>query len=452
MLSIFAAVGVATAQQQYIVTNNAPSGPGSFRQAIINMNNAGLSPNEIRFQLSGSRLINITSQLPSIQRSVAINPNAVPGIILDGGGGSGNALTFAESTAQVSNVTGLEIRNFSGIGVVIAPTNTNERVNIFNCYIHDNECGVKMDTGSFHSISANCVIASHDLFGVSIGQSVQGVQIFNSAIQDTQNAGIRLAGSNHTVSGCFIVSNGQTEPVNVDFGGVVFGSINTSASNCTVSNCTLAANTPYGAKFAAGSTNKIIQNEIYLNTTKGIRTVAVPLAPPTLSHFVIDNVHGKVIVRANVSGNANIQLRVEVFTGYIPLDQGAVFCDDETVTLNSSGQGTVLFSFDRNEVFQARAVSANPVPFTIDHQDRLVATSTTAGSFGSNTSEFSAISFPTLPGDYNLDGNVDAADNVIWRNNEGATNAVYTQGDGNFDRTVNQADYDIWRSNYGATP
>jgi hypothetical protein len=196
----------------------------------------------------------------------------------------------------------------------------------------------------------------------------------------------------------------------------------------------------------------VTANEIYLNNTKGIRTVSLPLAPPALSHFVVDNVHGRIIVKATVSGNANTQLRVEVFVAFQPSDQGSVFCDDENVMLNSSGQGTVLFSFNRNEIFQARAVSPNPISFTIDHEDQLVATSTIAGSFGANTSEFSSLSSPTLPGDYNLNGSVDAADSVIWRNNEGATNAVYTQGDANFDGTVNQADYDIWRSNFGGTP
>ena len=39
-----------------------------------------------------------------------------------------------------------------------------------------------------------------------------------------------------------------------------------------------------------------------------------------------------------------------------------------------------------------------------------------------------------LPGDYNLDGTVDAADYVVWRKSDG------TQGG-----------YDAWRNNYGRT-
>ena len=42
-----------------------------------------------------------------------------------------------------------------------------------------------------------------------------------------------------------------------------------------------------------------------------------------------------------------------------------------------------------------------------------------------------------IPGDYNFDGTVDAADYVVWRKHDGTT---YTQ-----------ADYDLWRANFGAT-
>jgi hypothetical protein len=48
-----------------------------------------------------------------------------------------------------------------------------------------------------------------------------------------------------------------------------------------------------------------------------------------------------------------------------------------------------------------------------------------------------AVAFPTLAGDFNHDGTVDAADYVVWRKGLGTT---YTQ-----------ADYDAWRVNFGRT-
>lgn len=51
------------------------------------------------------------------------------------------------------------------------------------------------------------------------------------------------------------------------------------------------------------------------------------------------------------------------------------------------------------------------------------------------------------PGDYNLDGAVDAADYVIWRHNVGLMQpSLEADGDGN--GIVNQADYDVWRNNF----
>ncbi len=50
----------------------------------------------------------------------------------------------------------------------------------------------------------------------------------------------------------------------------------------------------------------------------------------------------------------------------------------------------------------------------------------------------------TLPGDYNFDNRVDAADYTVWRDSLGAT-GLGLAADGNRDGVVNQADYHIWR-------
>ena len=53
------------------------------------------------------------------------------------------------------------------------------------------------------------------------------------------------------------------------------------------------------------------------------------------------------------------------------------------------------------------------------------------------TGEVTLAGQPTIPGDFNLDGTVDAADYVVWRKNPGG---VYTP-----------ADYTTWRTNFGQT-
>lgn len=54
-----------------------------------------------------------------------------------------------------------------------------------------------------------------------------------------------------------------------------------------------------------------------------------------------------------------------------------------------------------------------------------------------------------LPGDYNLDGGVDADDYEVWRGEFASTLAL--DADGNSNGTVDAADYVVWRRNLGAS-
>jgi hypothetical protein len=60
---------------------------------------------------------------------------------------------------------------------------------------------------------------------------------------------------------------------------------------------------------------------------------------------------------------------------------------------------------------------------------------------------------PGLPGDYNGNGVVDAADYVVWRKNLGGNASVFAAGSRDPANTgpVSQADYNAWRANFGKT-
>src|SRR4051812_49645194 len=55
-----------------------------------------------------------------------------------------------------------------------------------------------------------------------------------------------------------------------------------------------------------------------------------------------------------------------------------------------------------------------------------------------------------LPGDYNVDTNVDAADYVTWRKSLGTINVpAFTLADGDGDTIIGQGDYNVWRGDFG---
>jgi hypothetical protein len=54
---------------------------------------------------------------------------------------------------------------------------------------------------------------------------------------------------------------------------------------------------------------------------------------------------------------------------------------------------------------------------------------------------------PTLPGDYNGNGQVDAADYTVWRNTLGSRTSLSADGDG--DGLIDQGDYVVWKNGYG---
>ncbi|QDT67887.1 hypothetical protein MalM25_07950 [Planctomycetes bacterium MalM25] len=56
-----------------------------------------------------------------------------------------------------------------------------------------------------------------------------------------------------------------------------------------------------------------------------------------------------------------------------------------------------------------------------------------------------------LPGDFNGDLTVDAADYTVWRDNLGAMDESLIGGAGDGSGEVDQGDYDIWKYNYGAS-
>ncbi|HEX3598708.1 MAG TPA: dockerin type I domain-containing protein, partial [Lacipirellulaceae bacterium] len=59
-------------------------------------------------------------------------------------------------------------------------------------------------------------------------------------------------------------------------------------------------------------------------------------------------------------------------------------------------------------------------------------------------------SAPILPGDYNHNGIVDAADYIVWRNTLGQSGTGLA-ADGNNNGIIDAGDFDVWRAHFGQT-
>jgi hypothetical protein len=65
--------------------------------------------------------------------------------------------------------------------------------------------------------------------------------------------------------------------------------------------------------------------------------------------------------------------------------------------------------------------------------------------------ELSVMASPGLPGDYNSNGIVDAADYTVWRDRLGQNVALPNTDPSDTDNMVTSAEYNFWRSRFGAT-
>jgi hypothetical protein len=113
-------------------------------------------------------------------------------------------------------------------------------------------------------------------------------------------------------------------------------------------------------------------------------------------------------------------------------DDGSMFSFGENV-VGKTGLGTS----SGNTLVATAIVTTNLSNLTVTHVD-------------GGQSHSLLITVPRLPGDYNKDGTVDAADYVVWRRSVGQTGAVLA-ADGDQDHQIEADDYNVWRANFGAS-
>ena len=250
----------------FLVNNTGDSGPGSFRQAILDSDAATGATNTIDFDIPGNGVQTIApmSPLPTITNPVLIDGFSQPGyagtplIELSGsnaGGGDGLTITGANVT-----VRGLDISGFSsGAGIHITGTGAT------GDWIHGNflgtdptgtqavgnNDGVEIDAGATSNLVGTNGDGVNDEGNLISGNGHDGVQISGSASFNVV-AGNKIGTD---VSGTVALGN-SSSGVEVDAGC----SGNTIGGTVLVASNVISANATYGVWITgAGATGNLVQ-------------------------------------------------------------------------------------------------------------------------------------------------------------------------------------------------
>jgi hypothetical protein len=126
---------------------------------------------------------------------------------------------------------------------------------------------------------------------------------------------------------------------------------------------------------------------------------------------------------------------------------GAVWdVDPSLLPLSNNGGPTFTHSLTGESL--ALDMGANPRSLATDQRGasyaRIVGGQADIGAF-----ELQTVVSPVLPGDYNGNEVVDAADYVLWRKTLGAEVDQFSGADGDGDGMIDTDDYGVWRENFG---
>ncbi len=141
-------------------------------------------------------------------------------------------------------------------------------------------------------------------------------------------------------------------------------------------------------------------------------------------------VEGKKVERTAFDGSIHHHgiFRLNATMGDIPPAEGVYIVSMHLRTAGTIGTSDPFFIAFRTGGIASAAETA-AADWILENYDTLIAP-------------------PTLAGDFNGDGRVDAADYTVWRDNLGAMDLPLVDADGSGE--VDAGDYSIWRSNFGA--
>jgi glucose/arabinose dehydrogenase len=164
-------------------------------------------------------------------------------------------------------------------------------------------------------------------------------------------------------------------------------------------------------------------------------------APPNYVAPVYDYDHTGAEHGVNFSGAAVIG--GYVYRGPDPSVQNAYFFADEVSShVWQMNTATAAVTNIDGLVVPNTGTITNPDSFGEDAVGNLYIVTLGGSVFRVNTTQL-------LPGDYNADGTVNAADYTVWRDTLGQTVTAHSGADGDGDGVIDDGDYTVWTTNFG---
>jgi parallel beta-helix repeat protein len=254
-------VAISARCSAIVVTNTAPSGPGSFQQAILDANAAGGS-NSIVFQISGSPPFTIapTNVLPQISVQVVIDGTSQSGYsnkpVIELNGASTGSTTAGLRFGQGSSgsvLRGLTVNRFAGTGIDVN--------NVSNVAIRGNFVGTDV-TGTIARGNGGTAYA-----GIFVNSGAWGITIGGTNAGDANLISANYIGlyfqnsSNNVVQGNIVGLNaaGTAALGNSNHGILINPGYGNRIGGLPAAQNTISGNTYSGIYISTGSTGNVIQ-------------------------------------------------------------------------------------------------------------------------------------------------------------------------------------------------
>lgn len=165
-------------------------------------------------------------------------------------------------------------------------------------------------------------------------------------------------------------------------------------------------------------------------------------APLTIGGVGVDAVTGEILYQTTPAGEFSSVPGIDVDNGW---HQFRMAIDYDNDLYQAIFDGQLLFT---------EPIVSDGVTGLSDADIATVASFSDAASQAAEGvayfDNFVVVNFDRVEGDYDVDGDVDLNDYLVWEANYGAASLAFAGADGNGDGVVDAADYTVWRDNYTA--